>query len=212
MSGGGQVTTLPAPDGAELTQRTNAECEALLAWVLDDADAPAWAGDPRWALLIADDGVLWCRRDAGGGWVRPSFGAVRPTPAVITPATLWEARVWGGDVEHHLWGDGAVSGRTVRLLPSAPGPSTTNPTAPADGVLRLAGRAQIDVGQAFARCTLPGRFVTVLPVVDGAAGDGSEVTLRSLFSQDPDSGAVRVVMHVFTGLRRFAVRPSGQES
>lgn len=201
------MTTLPALDGAELIPRTSAECEALLAWVLDDASAPAWAGDPRWALLIADDGVLWGRRDAGGVWVRPSFGAVRSAPPVITPATLWEARVWGSDVEHHLWGDGAVSGRTARLLPAA-----TGPTAPADGVLRLAGRAQIEDGQAFARCTLPGRFATVLPVVDGAAGDGSQITLRSLFSQDPESGAVRVAMHVFTGLRRVAARPAGQGS
>jgi len=201
------VTTLPVPDGAELTPRTGADCEALLAWLLDRGGAPAWAGDPRWALLIADDGVLWARRDAGGTWVTPSFGAVRDAPPVVTPATLWEARVWGGDVEHHLWGDGVVSGRTARPVAVAAGP-----TAPADSVLRLAGRPRIEDGQPFARCTLPGRFATVLPVVGGAAGDGSEITLRGLFARDPDSGAVRVAMHVFTGLRRAAARPGGRES
>ncbi|MGQ0776308.1 MAG: hypothetical protein ACT4NY_18090 [Pseudonocardiales bacterium] len=156
--------TLVTPDGKGLTRRV---------LQLD----PTNGADP--GNEIADDGVLWCRRDAGRGWMRPSFGAVRSTPPMITPATLWEARVWGGDVEHHLWGDGAVSGRTARLRPSVTDPSVTDPTAPADGVLRLAGRAQIANGQAFARCTLPGRLVTVLPVVDGVAGDGCQITLRS---------------------------------
>ncbi|AYY13984.1 hypothetical protein EF847_16030 [Actinobacteria bacterium YIM 96077] len=185
------------PAGVDLTERDHAAAAALLAWVLEDGPAPEWSGDPHWAMIVGDDGVLWARRDIDDmSWQRPTFGVRRDHVPRITEETVWEARVWGPDIEHHVWGDGQLAGRTA--VPKACDDDLLKPTE--DVHVLLDGTPQTDASAPFARCVQPGGLTAVLPVVDGYTGRNTAITMRTHYARDEESGMVVAALHVFTDL------------
>lgn len=82
---------------------------ALVAWLKQRA----MGDDLTYALIHADDGVIWGKFEHGcWSWSSDAFPDISPAPNVVT---LQQARLFGLKAEVFLWRDaGALKGRVIR--------------------------------------------------------------------------------------------------
>jgi CRISPR-associated protein (TIGR03984 family) len=177
-------------EGCQIDRIDAAASRAWLCHVRGHGALPAPLGSPAWLLCHCDDGVTWGCLD-GGVWRLGSevFSEVCPVPSEIN---IQELRLFSPTCEVLIWRrETELRGR---ILHDGAPPLLDSPTKPQYEERLLLGGRVAETRDGFTRVCDGTGFGQVLPpiLVHGRYTCPSILAVRHYFSQDKDSGCVRV--------------------